>query len=91
MADYKVSYNGDKTIKNVHHIGVDYNGNYYSVIFGEYVNGGFCCIPNWNIACELAEFDDLQWNEESLNGVLKNNKAAKVIVSAIAEFIKGVR
>lgn len=81
--DYKISYNGDNYINNVHHIGVDYNGNYYSVIFGEYVNGGFCCIPNWNIACELAEFDDLQWNEESLSKML-DNKVAKVIALAIS-------
>lgn len=35
MENYKISYNGDTQIKNIHHIGVDYNGNYYSVIFGE--------------------------------------------------------
>ena len=38
MENYKISYSGDTQIKNIHHIGVDYNGNYYSVIFGEYVN-----------------------------------------------------
>ena len=41
MADYKISYIGDNKVKNMHHIGVDFNGNYYSVIFGKYVNGGF--------------------------------------------------
>lgn len=46
MESYKISYNGDTQIKNIHHICVDYNGNYYSVIFGEYVNGGFFSIPN---------------------------------------------
>ena len=48
MADYRISYIGDNNVGNVHHIGVDFNGNYYSVIFGKYVNGGFFSIPNWN-------------------------------------------
>ena len=39
MENYKIGYNGDAYVENIHHIGVEYNGNYYSVIFGEYVNG----------------------------------------------------
>ena len=35
MADYRISYIGDNNVGNVHHIGVDFNGNYYSVIFGK--------------------------------------------------------
>ena len=88
MADYRISYIGDNNVGNVHHIGVDYNGNYYSVIFGMYVNGGFFSIPNWNVGGELGEFSDTFWNEESLRRVLKSNKAAKVITLAIAEYAK---
>lgn len=88
MGNYKISYNGDKNIKNVHHIGVDYNGNYYSVIFGEYVNGGFFSIPNWGVGGELSYFSDIFWNEESLYDVLKSEHVAKVIALAIAEFGK---
>ena len=86
MADYRISYIGDNSVGNVHHIGVDYNGNYYSVIFGRYINGGFFSIPNWNVGGELGEFSDTFWNEESLRRVLKSNKAAKVIALAIAEY-----
>ena len=86
MADYRISYIGDNNVENVHHIGVDYNGNYYSVIFGMYVNGGFFSIPNWNVSGELGEFSDTFWNEESLSRVLKSKKAAKAIAMAIAEF-----
>ena len=86
MADYKISYIGDNNVGNVHHIGVDYNGNYYSVIFGKYVNGGFFSIPNWNCGGELGEFTDTFWNEESLSRALKSKKAAKAIAIAIAEF-----
>ena len=86
MANYKISYIGDNKVENVHHIGVDYNGNYYSVIFGEYVNGGFFSIPNWNCGGELATCDDIFWNTESIGRNLKSKKVAKVIAMAIAEF-----
>ena len=86
MADYRISYIGDNNVSNVHHIGVDFNGNYYSVIFGKYVNGGFFSIPNWNVGGELGEFSDTFWNEESLSRALRSKKAAKVIAMAIAEF-----
>ena len=86
MANYKISYIGDNKVENVHHIGVDYNGNYYSVIFGEYVNGGFFSIPNWKCGGELATFDDVFWNAESIGRTLKSKRAAKAIAMAIAEF-----
>ena len=86
MTNYRISYIGDNNVGKVHHIGVDYNGNYYSVIFGRYINGGFFSIPNWNVGGELGEFTDTFWNEESLSRVLKSKKAAKVIAMAIAEF-----
>lgn len=46
MTNYKISYIGDSQVGNVHHIGISHDGNYYSVIFGEYANGGFFSIPN---------------------------------------------
>lgn len=46
MEGYIVSYNGDRYISNIHHINIEYGGYLYSVIFGRYVNGGFCSIPN---------------------------------------------
>lgn len=88
MTNYKISYIGDNNISNVHHIGVEYDGNYYSVIFGEYVNGGFFSIPNWNCGGELAHFDDILWNGESIYKALKKKKVAKVIALAIAEYSK---
>lgn len=88
MGDCKITYIGDSSIKNVHHIGIEYDGNYYSVIFGIYVNGGFCSIPNWGIGCELSyAMDDLLWNATSIGNALKDKKTGKVIASAITEFI----
>lgn len=88
MSEYKITYCGDKYIEQMHHIGIEYNGNYYSVIFGQYVNGGFFSIPSWNVGGELGAFDDVFWNTESIGRVLKSKKAAKQIALAIAEFSK---
>ena len=88
MADYNITYIEDRNITNVHHIGIEYDGNYYSVIFGKYVNGGFCFIPNWNVGCELAGFGDVFWNKESIGRVLKSKRAAGVIATAIKEYME---
>lgn len=45
---------------------VDINGNNYLVICGTHINGGFCCIPNWNFGCELGDPDDVFYNAEQL-------------------------
>ena len=86
MGDYRITYIGDSCVSDVHHIGVEYDGNYYCIIFGKYVNGGFCSIPNWNAGCELSNFTDVFWNTEKLYETLKNKKKAKAIALAIAEF-----
>lgn len=88
MENYKIGYNGDAYVENIHYIGVEYNGNYYSVIFGEYVNGGFFSIPNWNCGGELAEFNDVSWNTESIQRSLKSKMAAKAIAKAIADYTR---
>lgn len=91
MTDYEISYIGDLSVKNVHHIGVNHDGNYYNVIFGEYINGGFFSIPNWNCGGELAQFGDTFWNEESIYKTLKKKKAAKAIATAIAKYMECIR
>lgn len=83
---YEISYIGDRNISDMHHIGVDHNGSHYNVIFGRYVNGGFCSIPNFGVGCELSSFSDVFWNTESLGRVLKSKRAAKAIAMAISEF-----
>lgn len=88
MADYEISYVGDSNVGDVHHIGVDYNGNYYSVIFGRYVNGGFFSIPNWNCGGELSTFDNVLWNADSISRAIKSKRVGKIIATAIAEFAK---
>ena len=88
MADYEITYIGDDNVSTTHHIGINYNGNYYSVIFGRYVNGGFFSIPNWNCGGELATFNDVFWNTESISKAIKSKRVGKVIAMAIAEFME---
>lgn len=83
---YKIDYIGDNYLSNTHHIGISYDGEYYSVIFGKNVNGGFFSIPNWNCGGELASFEDVFWNAESIYKSLKRKKAAKVIATAISDY-----
>lgn len=85
--EYEITYIGDSEVKDIHHIGINYNGNYYSVIFGKYINGGFFSIPNWNCGGELASFTDVFWNTESIYKALQKKKVAKVIAQAIADYV----
>lgn len=36
-------------------------GTYFHVIAGRHKYGGFLCIPNHDIGCELADFSDIFW------------------------------
>ena len=84
---YEINIIGEREIRNVHHIGVSCEGSYYSVIFGKYMNGGFCSIQNWGVACELSfDFRDLPYNEKNLHRILKRKDLARAIALAIAEF-----
>lgn len=85
MKKYSVTYVGDTNISNVHHLGIECNGSYYSVIFGEYVNGGFFSIPNWSAGGELADFSDVFWNAERISRSLSDKKTGQVIAEAIRD------
>ena len=71
------------SLENIKKTGATYN-----VIFGEYANGGFFSIPNWNCGGELANFWDKYWNENSIYKALKRKKASKIIALAIAEYME---
>lgn len=45
------------------------NGSHFLVIYGKHGNGGFCCIPNFGIGCEMSdEPNDVFYNTEKLSG-----------------------
>ncbi len=66
-------------------------GNSYLVIYGRHINGYFCCIPDWNVGCEMAEPSDTYWNYESLRKTKLNKEAAKAIVREIAHVAEGLK
>ena len=70
---------------SAYEVSVNYNGFNYLVIFGTHVNGGFFVIPNHGVCGELAEFNDVFYNYESIGRALDGDyKAGKAIASVIA-------
>lgn len=59
-------------------------GDAFHVIMGAHLYGRYVCIPNWEIGCELATFNDTFWNSEQLVKYLGIKNTATV-VSAIKE------
>ncbi|MCR5012817.1 MAG: hypothetical protein K6A72_10765 [Lachnospiraceae bacterium] len=45
---------------------IDTDGYSFHAIFGSQINGHFLCIPNWNLGCELAAYNDKAWNISSI-------------------------
>ena len=64
------------------------NGYSHLVIYGKHINGYFCCIPDWNVGCEMAEPNDTFWNYNSLCKTKLSKTAAKIIVQQIKEIMK---
>lgn len=65
-------------------ISVNTCGNNYLVIYGKHVNGYFCCIPNWNVGCEMAEPSDVFYNRSRLvDDACLGMNAADAIAKAI--------
>lgn len=64
---------------------VDTDGLNFLVIYGKHINGGFCCIPNWQISCEMSEPSDTFFNAEALQRAGLSGHCAKAISQAIRE------
>lgn len=60
------SYNFYKS-NTIFEADISVNGQSYLIIYGKHINGYFCCIPNWNIGCEMAEPIDTYYNANKLN------------------------
>ena len=73
----------ERTVQAYFETEVEYKGKSYTVIYGEHINGGWCCIPNWNIGCEMSGTDDVLYNRESLEQAGLESGAAKAIADKI--------
>lgn len=91
--NYHISAVYTASVAAVFEISVNIDGNNYLVIYGNHINGGFCCIPNWNIACEMGKPIDDFYNMEALRRCKISKNHAKAIAAAIrdahAEMIDG--
>lgn len=72
-------------VKVLFEISVDFDGNNYLVIYGTHINGGFCCIPNWDIASEMGDPSDTFFNSEALMRSRLSKGAARAIAAAIRD------
>lgn len=70
---------------------IDANGYNYLVIYGKHINGYFCCIPNWQISCEMAEPGDTYYNANKLIGAGINDSAAKALAKDIRDIMRGTK
>lgn len=56
-----------ETLEEPLYISVNYAGYNFQIIYGKYINGGYCCILNWEISADLsAHNDDIFYNTERL-------------------------
>lgn len=56
-----------ETLKEPLYISVNYAGFNFQIIYGEYINGGYCCILNWGLSADLsAHNNDIFYNTERL-------------------------
>jgi hypothetical protein len=62
-----------------------------TVIVGKTQSGNFCCIPDWNAGCHLAELDDSFWNFESLTRAMKNKTDAMTIAKALQAYFENAQ
>ena len=82
LASFKCAINGCYPVTANTEFSVDIKGNSFLVIYGTHINGGFCCIPNWQFGCEMGPPDDISYNAEMLSRRF-DPETAKVIACSI--------
>lgn len=68
QAQNKAVIKSSNPLPHVQEFLVMIEGQRYLVIYGEHINGGFCCIPNKNYGCEMADPGDIFYNAQKLMG-----------------------
>lgn len=72
-------------------VSVDADGYNFTVIYGGYENGHFCCIPNHGIGCDMSSPTDVFYNTEALQRHGLSAEAAKTIATAIKKAVAKTR
>ena len=73
------------TVKAMFEMTVEVDGSSFLVIYGRHISGGFCCITNWNISCEMSSTNDVFYNSEQLMRCELSEGVAVAIASAIKD------
>ncbi len=81
--DYKIQTNYNANV--LFETSVAVNGQSYLVIYGEHINGNFCCIPGYGWGCEMAEPSDVFYNSRSLTNCGAPEEIAQALAKAIEE------
>lgn len=58
----------------------------YLVIYGEHINGNFCCIPNWKLGCEMSFPNEVVYNQHKLIDCGVEKGIAKELAKAIQTY-----
>ena len=53
-------------------------GSSFHIIFGNYQNGNYICIPGWKVGCDISDLSDTFWNHEQLLGIIGNVDAITI-------------
>lgn len=81
--DFKIEANYNANV--LFETSVAVNGQSYLVIYGEHINGNFCCIPGYGWGCEMAEPSDVFYNSRSLSNCGAPGEIAQALAKAIEE------
>ena len=85
MKELEYNITASFTVKAMFEMSVDVDGSSFLVIYGRHINGGFCCIPNWQIGCEMSVPNDVFYNSGQLMRCELNENVAVAIACAIKE------
>lgn len=80
--NYKLQSNYEAKILFEASVAID--GTSYLIIYGEHVNGNFCCVPEQGWGCEMSDPSDTFYNSRSLI----NSGAPETIATYISQAIK---
>ncbi len=74
-------------------ISIDAKGWNFLLIYGKHVNGYYCCIPNWNIGCEMSDPQDTFYNEEQLrkSAALMEEGTQKVLLGVARQLAIAIK
>ncbi len=81
--DFKIEHMYKATTLFEYSVAVD--GSAYLIIYGKHINGHYCCIPNWDIGCEMGSPGQVDYNTDRLNGVGIAEPIAYQIAKSILE------